>query len=375
MINLGVFQDTTVNASYTLYRMNARVLKEKLDKREKLTNLKLNMFNSSTSASSDIRYVESRFHDSLQVDYKKGEISTFNGDTINDRFDLERIDKAVSKPNINKRQENNHRLGYELMPLVVMAEDMNIDSELILLDGFRRMYYVNEVPDMDVFVKVYGLLEPDKWQTAMLLFNSWKIAPGRFVRDDSYHLYIDRGYKFGLYTYFGIDITLYEDNALEVFQNYINRSFYDTLKDNQYAHIDLLTSLLAYEEYSTNNWGMRILINYIFKVYGSIRRIEFNLSRRVDAEVMTVDMLREFVNREKMKRHVKRVKEMKTPGHIENYVKRETELHVLNFFRELYGLKPVKKELADIMDMTFGTGERFFYSVEELEDVSKENNK
>lgn len=355
MKKIDEFYDKVTKVNYDLYTINARELKERLDKTLKLTNLKMAMFNDETRVYNDVNldvyYGDPK--DRLEFDYVKGEIlNKEKYSNVSENFRNKRI-IGISEEGIevDKEKEKYHQLGYELLPFAVTVEGRDIkdkEKDVKLLDGFRRMYYMNEIPDVEIFLKVYDILDPSEWQNAMLMFNSWKIT-----NTDKSGRYLDRGYKFGLLTHFGIDVTKREGIYLNLVDKYIGGKFYGVLKDSKVAHKDIETAVeIEYKYISEYKKGLSreeitgrrnigYMLEILYKHYGLVRLAEYERGTQNNARVITEENVKEFMGSKEMDKHKKKIRCMKVKGHIENYISKHITIHILNYLRDIYGEPPI----------------------------------
>lgn len=163
---LGTFKDNEICVDYDLYSINARQIKKWLDEKYNLTPLKLALFNDETFAKSDLELLNIEELNSIDLNMEKGEINNSQIFFETDRgYRYDNLKKVAVGINLNDIKNKEHQLGYELMPIALIVEGRDLEKRenFYLLDGFRRMYYVNNIPDVDVLVKVYDILTPAQW--------------------------------------------------------------------------------------------------------------------------------------------------------------------------------------------------------------------
>jgi len=317
MLKLGTFFDTETGVEYDLYSMNAQTLKHAVTASYQLSALKIQMFDDDTHAIDDINR-EIRYSN-LVFDKNVGEI--LNKDTYSPKYAL-----SNEPCHIHLKNTEYYRLGFELLPIAISLPNRDITKlqQLELLDGFKRMFCV-EVPDKDIFVKVYDHLPTNKWCNAMLLFNSWKLA-------SHLRLFFDRGFKLGLWRHFGIDVTLeqgLDNNIIELLCTFIGVEPYKVLKDNQHFESDVRL-LLDLNETIKNKY----VVTRAAQVLGHVRRSE--VQRDMAKKLTATDMLKQLQSAAG-KKHLTKINSMKVPGHIENYVEKHITLLLIKQIREEYG--------------------------------------
>ena len=233
---LATMRDNQLNIDYDLYQINARVLADKLQKNYRLNPIKLQTFNEEFPLAKEVADLKGMLAGrnciSIWNDY--------NSLTSTKQKCRELITQIKSNDHVTASKDLQAQLGYELMPLCVSVEEKNFFYEKIeLLDGFRRIFFVKEVPDVDVLVKVYGTLDDIQFINAMVIFNSWK-----FKDSKSCVSYIDRGFRLGLYYRYKIDFVDYYNYTYETSWNlidiYTHRLPHASLWNNGQFHKDLV---------------------------------------------------------------------------------------------------------------------------------------
>lgn len=183
--------DNLLNREYKLYQVNARDIYTRLNRDYNIPKVRLQMFNSETGLSRNIGKIKEHKKDGYKY-------NTQDIDTV----------KSI----IKKIQENEYidpmsalgaRFGYELMPIAISVDGdfENYETRIELIDGFRRMFCVKEVPNVDILVKVYGKLNDSEWINSMMIYNSWKFAKG-----EKANVFMDRGFELGIYHRFGLEL-------------------------------------------------------------------------------------------------------------------------------------------------------------------------
>lgn len=255
--------------------------------------------------------------------------------------------KINEKDFINDEVNLAAKMGYELMPIAVSIKnkDMNIkEYDIELLDGFRRMFYTNELPENEVLVKVYDTLNDRDWINAMILYNSWKFAGNK-----TSNTYLDRGFRLGLFYRYGYDFTdlgLFEyDYPFSVIASYVNKKPYETFYNNEQTHNDLVLIMeimnarpsfekIKYkkiEEVRTvlknhgRSYSLQIMHDVFVREIGNFRREEWQLEQidgKVKRKQFTNELIRSFYARNDLQKHFVKLLDMEIEGHIRNYIYR-----------------------------------------------------
>lgn len=346
MIKVGTFYDDFTNMDYDLYQTNAIELKNKIIKDYNLKPLKISMFNFSTQLIQDIN-TEIK-NGNIKLDLNTGEIIEIakeikNGYTY-------RIKQIISANDDHSKHDNDknhyHHIGYEIAPIVISVKDRNINNDFELIDGFKRIFWTYDIPDKNIFVKVYDKMDTKQWVNAMLLYNSWKIL-------NSKSTFADRGFKLGLYKHFNLDLTTFDKDISDMFDIYISSNPYEVLKDNNLFMEDFLLIIDAYNFYMQyynkhdkylSHIGLFQFVERFSKLISKLRTAEFKEDRRNKALKITTEQFITFLTSEKMDKHIEKISNMKVPGMIDNYMEKHTDIIVINFFRALADLKNIKQE-------------------------------
>lgn len=345
MQKLGTFFDDETGAEYDLYTINALTIKKAIDKSYNLTELKLRMFNGSEHVMDEIRHAADKYK--LEFDWEKGKVINLKTFKANKKIYGKAKDIILNNANHKQDKAENPRyetqqcfqqLGFELLPIAISLKDRNVNDmkKIELIDGFKRMFFT-EVPDKDIFVKVYDILDNVQWFNAMLLFNSWKLF-------GSTELFIDRGFKLGLYKHFNLDLTLphfysYYINALKYIYKYMEVDVYKVFHNNQYAIDDIKLILDGYEAFTGNQVAF---LAELVRMLGSIRTMEYD--NRQKAKKFVISDFINFRNRKDMIKHFKKIDKMQVTGFIENHVRKYMAPLMINYVRSEYGL-PEKENI------------------------------
>jgi hypothetical protein len=182
---INTMHDNLLKKPYKLYQVNAKQMSERLHNSYGLDKLSLQMFNS------DAHIAE--YAEQLRDLRAKGHKIDDNN------LDVKRLNQAIHKVENNEHMSSLDEIGisfgYELMPIAICTEGDFEDpsTKIELIDGFKRMFCMNKIPDIELLVKVYERLTDREWINAMILYNSWKFTNGEGSR-----VYMDRGFQLGL---------------------------------------------------------------------------------------------------------------------------------------------------------------------------------
>lgn len=146
---------------------------------------------------------------------------------------LQTAEEQMKEKKFQKEEEIFSHFAYEMFPIVVSKTQKGYE----LLDGYRRIFFTNPLPDREVLVKVYPEIDDVQWMKMMVMFNSWKFEKGVAT-------FFDRGVSLGLYYRYGVDFGQYYSYhgtfSLESMLNrYIKSDFYHTLWGNDCFHDDM----------------------------------------------------------------------------------------------------------------------------------------
>lgn len=261
-------------------------------------------------------------------------------------------------------------MGYELMPFAVSVKGKDLAGDtdsLELLDGFRRIFYMNNVPDQEVLVKVYERLDDAKWASSMIVFNSWK-----FAKESASLYFFDRGMKLGLYKRYGIDFPtlLYHGHHdyMKSLKKYVGVSPYETLWQNdQFASdIRFIEQVKTHQpifrlqkkkgdvvfDMATKPYQLPYFLeaihNLLCRELGAYRRLETKgilNGEGITRKAMVFDDYLEFLEEKDLQKHFIKLSEMSVNGFIDNYLAK----HLLDRIRlivhpSLVAEKQSKKE-------------------------------
>lgn len=344
--------DTEIKAEYDLYLINAVELKNYLLGSYSLSENKYHLFNKATRLHEDLERHAS--NNNYNIDLKTGTIekNELESEMKSKRHSIDvGFENKVNKPvELSNNANDAHLMGYELMPLAISLKDRDMKNikSVELLDGFRRMFYVNDVPDRDVLVKVYDKLDSKQWANAMLLFNSWKVAVVSKVDD-----FVDRGFKLSLFKHFGLDITNYSPDSLSMLKHYFDGNFYARLKNNDIFIEDLKFILDSYDKHISKfgerrSYEISPIFEEMYELIGVLRGLEFNFLDNVDGhtrKVITLEEFDKFLMSKLVEKHVGKIAKMSTPGHIRNYVEKNIRPYLFDFIRNLYGRNVIPEKL------------------------------
>lgn len=339
---LNTMFDNLLSKEYKLYEVNAKELSERIFKDYGLSNVKLQMFNSETRLSEYIDDIKQMKRSNRKID--------------KDDFRVKQVKEIVgniqNNTHILKTQNVGVHYGYELMPIAISVtgdiEDLNTKIELI--DGFKRMFCAEEVPSINILVKVYEKLDDREWTNAMIVYNSWK-----FAKDSDSQSYMDRGFQLGLYHRYGI---LFTDMSLPTYgifgliniytrgndlQRYISdkrEMLTTTLWNNELLHDDIvkLYDIFSYktkfsltkkngsiEEFDMNKdenyraYSMYRIYEIFASLMGEMRRYE-SFHGIVDRKPFDMNILTNYLSEDIMQKHLIKINNMQVDGFVLNYI-------------------------------------------------------
>lgn len=389
MLKIGTFFDSEVRVYYDLYTMNALKLKEAIDKSYNLTPFKINLLNGETGLLHDIetelRYA-TKGSTNLEVDFNKGIIINEKEyvSKMSNAYGAQRIIEALSSSRgFKNTTEDYHQLGFELLPIAIAIKgrDLNNLNKAELIDGFRRMFWTKNIPDRDVFVKVYDHLTHQEWINAMLMYNSWKLKKaGSWRANPGAGDFVDRGFKLGLYKKFGVDLTTHGTLTIEMVNNYIYPSTYEVLKDNPLFldDIKLIVDIMSNRQNKVTGKNADAKMYYFAEfvrtfvaILRDIRVLEFNSNRRDQAVVVSYEATKAFLETKVMAKHIEKIESMSTIGAINNYIIKHVIPLCIEFFRAQYGLETSVTEYIQRPYDFFNSMRGFFLTKDEMDNMKK----
>lgn len=353
--------DNQLNKPYKLYLVNARELSNRLRRSYGLDNLELQMFNSDTKLAQ------------YTIDIAEYKLKGYDVD--DDRYEVRQIadieQKIANNTHVDSLTKIGIHFGYEMMPLAVsvIGDFQDTDLQVELIDGFKRMFCIDEVPDIDVLVKVYGEFTDREWINAMILYNSWKFSDGEGCAK-----YMDRGFQLGLsyrYNIRFVDMIMKWGNmfaAINLFTSgsdlnqYRSRSStegraYYTFWDNSCFMDDLrsLQQILSYEPVFTikkrgkpdeqfrpsnqvHSWGVYRVLEVFVSILGEIRRLEFSQGA-FEQKPFDVKILSDYMGDPQNQKHMIKVCQMTVDGFIINYIRDHMRSDIREFIYEAMGIK------------------------------------
>jgi hypothetical protein len=338
---LQTMHDHQLDVDYRLYLVNARELSDRLFKGYGLDKLTLQTFNSKAKLGVAL------------IELKKLELRGYSVEDNRRIRDVEEAKKAIEENrHVSPMTKIGVSFGYELMPIAVSCEGdiENFETKLELLDGFNRMFCLDEVPFMDILVKVYPKLNDAQWINSMLVYNSWKFANGAGAGR-----YMDRGFQLGLHYRYDIrfiDFVMIDSNIVSSIDLYTvgnDLSVYarhqsntsgtfatlwnnDTFADDIRAIYEILTTRPVFrlkkrgkpeEIYDTSEkrYGYLARILEVFvSVLGEIRRYEFT-QKVQQKKPFDRNILHEYLADESLQKHFVKVINMTVDGFVCNYIR------------------------------------------------------
>lgn len=365
---LHTLYDQALEREYKLYLMNARELSERLKKDYNLPSTMIHLFNS-----------ESRLEEYL-TDIKKLKRS---GHVIKeDDLRLTRVRESIknikNNSHLQPMTKKGIEFGYELMPIALSAKGdvENPETSIELLDGFKRMFVMDVVPEIDVLVKVYGEIDDREWINAMIVYNSWK-----FIDGGGSNKYMDRGFQLGLYYRYrllfvnmpltqwdmfraldiyttGGDLRSYhldKGSTTGTYKTFWNNSvFYDDIQ----AVYDILTIRPSYEikkkgivetidtgKNKRLNTGLMRILEVLVSLLGEIRRYEFE-NGIDERKAFDRTILSSYLNEPVFHKHMVKVIQMSVDGHVINHIKLHMREDMKKYMYEGMGYVIERKEHA-----------------------------
>ncbi|WCK57508.1 hypothetical protein PP175_25925 (plasmid) [Aneurinibacillus sp. Ricciae_BoGa-3] len=359
--------DHQLQKQYKLYKVNAKEMSQRLQVGYNLSPMVLQLFNSDSKLAETIMKIKQRKMNGIKV----------NSDDLLVK-EARSIVKEIkqNQTEMDGMTKKGISFGYELMPIAASCDGKfeNHDSKLELLDGFKRMFCNDEVPDIDILVKVYPPLNDREWINAMMIYNSWK-----FVDNEGTRKYMDRGFQLGLYhryrLLFATKMALPEYSMFHALNIYTKgndlesyrivagsaKGTYKTLWNNEWFHDDvkaiyeILTSQPTFqvkkkgqvEQYETTDrkYGANLyrILEVFVSLLGQIRRLELSKGiekrKRFDRSILT----NYFADPNLQKDFVKIIN-MKVDGFIVNYVRDHLREDIKKRTYEGMGYKYVPKE-------------------------------
>lgn len=374
MKKISTMMDSKLGKSYDLYTVHARELVQLIQgvyEKQGITPLFVQRFNSDfTIGTSNRSYAEQltnvwRIETGYEQDYRQ--------ELAQEKQQLKETEERFLQGTAFKEKNNTlSAMGYELMPFAVSVKNQDLENErasLELLDGFRRIFFTSTIPDQEVLLKVYDTLDDREWVSSMIVFNSWK-----FVHNNPL-MFLDRGFKLGLYKRYNIDFTalIYcgRHDYRQTIERYIARTPYYTLWQNELFSSDILfmQEVKKYRpvftikkkageqifDAATNPYTLPYFLEKIHNVLanelGSFRRKETQALLQAETVLRKpmdfADYL-EFMQDKTLQKHFIKLSEMSVNGFIDNYI----EKHLLNRIRLIVHPSLVPEEKKEATQLT-----------------------
>ena len=325
---LATMRDHQLNTDYDLYQINARVLADKLQKSYHLNPVRLQTFNEEFPLSEKVAELKGMLAGRINFFIR----SDYNGLVAAKQECRKLVAQIKSNDHVTASKDLQAQFGYELMPFCVSVKDRDLNNEGIeLVDGFRRIFFVKGVPDVDVLMKVYDTLGDTQFINSMVVFNSWK-----FKNSKSCHSYIDRGFRLGLYYRYRIHFINFcnytHESIWDLIDIYTHRLPHASLWNNGQFHKDLvvINEIANYrpifksvkkntvEVYDVSTKGVKNphfldkLIKEYIEFMGAIRRSG-------ERKSLTLQRFVDYLAQECLQGHFIKMSKMSIPGFINNY--------------------------------------------------------
>ena len=317
---IGTFRDEFINIDYDLCIINSLEFKNIIEKEYNLNPLKLALFNRDSHII-DLVHTLEKYGD-LEIDKKNGKIIKH----IRDEFYISNIKKAEKGEIFDKEDlEVYNVIGYETSSFAVSIKDRNYKepNNIELIDGFKRIFLTKNVPDRDIFVRVYDYLNSLDWINAMLEFNAYKTLNKEYAAES----FITRGFSLGLYKHFNVDISYKGMVPITLMSTYMGNNLYPVLKSNPYFidDIKLLFSLYKYlkeinqeddAKYSFDN--ALILTDSIADVFCRSRENEYSKGKRQKS--LEIEDFKVFFDKKENKKHLLKLNKISVSGFKKNHI-------------------------------------------------------
>lgn len=194
------------------------------------------------------------------------------------------------------------------------------DGEYYLLDGYRRLLWAENIPNIDINVHVYENLNDQQLINLMMYLNHWKFS--------STNKFWDRGFSLFYKTYFDINISSINDafmgyllvNKANVEYSFDLRVYYNQ-KTNQ-----LIKEKMLEADYLNN---IR-LIDYAVKKYKGLNNVQFGaLISKFKDYCISISELENFLSQDRVDKICSDLHEMNSDNGI---IKRMNKFH--DYFKE-----------------------------------------
>jgi len=339
---LHKMHDYQLDLPYDLYKVNAKELSERLHKNYNLDKLTLHTFNSDTELG---RYL-------MDVEEAKLKGREYKEDS----YTLEKIKEIKEKIETNTHVSTMTKIGvsfgYELMPVAVSSygDFTHPNTKIELIDGFKRMFAIDEVPSIDILVKVYGKINDTQWINSMIIYNSWKWINGGSSK------YMDRGFQLGMHYRYDLrflDLILPEWNMFRSLDMYASgtdlRAYYaertsaegtymtlwnnGCFADDVKAIYEILSQTPTFrlkkrgkpdQLYDTSDpklrgRGLGRVLEVFVSLLGEIRRYEFNEGLK-ERKPFDRTILYNYMADDANQKHLVKIINMSVDGFVLNYI-------------------------------------------------------
>lgn len=373
-------RDQAIGLDYKLYEMNAKELSNRLKEQYNLAPLFLHLFNSNSGLSGHLESLEEldSWKELQEGDYRKRRIQ-------------ESVEKIENGKHLTAMNKKGIEFGYELMPIAISAKG-DIEDPLTaieLVDGFKRMFVMDDVPDTNVLVKVYEDLSDKDWINAMLVYNSWK-----FTDSEGSAKYMDRGFQLGLYhrynlTFVGLKNPYYNmfraldiytvgadlrsfwhggGSASGTFKTFWNNSLFwddiqaisDIFNASPVFSIKKKGQLETYEstEKQFRGGGMNRLLEVFVSLLGEIRKYEY-ANQIEERKQFDRNIVKDYFADESLQKQFVKVLTMSVDGfiinHIQGHMREEIKKRVYEGmgypYTPIEKKKPIQQKPFDITEI------------------------
>lgn len=347
MKKLHTMKDELLDVHYDVYSMSLQELAKQIKTSYGFEHRDYMRFNTEyyipereeDGARSNWRSYQELIQDKEKMKNGMGRVYGYTEEELN--LHIQKAEENINQKNFRENEKIFSEFAYEMFPIVVSQTENGYE----LLDGYRRLFFTNPLPDREVLVKVYQNINDVQWMKMMVMFNSWKFEKG--VR-----VFFDRGVSLGLYYRYDIDFsqfygydTFFLNSMLDC---YVNHKFYPTLWGNDCFHTDLkaLKELLIWKpvfKYQTKRKKIELdcstmsneeitelypkfiikMVERIAYYFGRLRREETKQLAEGTIEkrkIVTFEDILYVLEKEELQQEYFKMRDMTVGGHIENRI-------------------------------------------------------